>query len=108
MVVTHVAVQLLAVVGAAMERAVVRRVPARLLVAPPLRVAHLLGAAVELEGAGPGHGRQDLLQRPAPDVADRLSAEAHPGHAEAAARAGRMAILALYIIKTEKKTVLVN
>ena len=95
-VVLDVVVQQQAVVGAVFKRAMVRCVPARLLVAPPLGVGHGLVAAVGHVVVGPGHGRQDLLQRAAPDVADGLgAARALALHGEAAAPAGRVPILAL-------------
>jgi len=84
-------------VGAPLERALERRVLAEeRLVVPPLGVLEQLRAPVAPERAGEGHAGDDILQRPAPDVADWLAAgRASPVDANAAGIAHDVPVLAL-------------
>jgi len=91
-------------VGAPMERARERRVLAEeCLVVPPLGVLEQLRAPVAPERAGEGHAGDDILQRPAPDVADGLAAgRASPVDANAAGIAHDVPVLALATTKARR------
>ena len=93
-----------AAVGAAVDGAVVGRARERLLVPQLLREPDGLVAAVLLELAGSGRRRQELLERPAADVADGLGAgPALAIRAEATVGTPRMPVLAL-VCMVKKKT----
>lgn len=93
----HVAAEVPAEVGAAVERAWVRRVPAGLfLVGSDLGEPEDVLAAILLELAGPGHPGEDLLRGAAPEVADgELAAGALAVQPDAAVAAHRVPVLAL-------------
>uniref|UniRef100_A0A8R7PPG0 Uncharacterized protein n=1 Tax=Triticum urartu TaxID=4572 RepID=A0A8R7PPG0_TRIUA len=95
--VKDVTVEEAAAVGAAVERAAVRREEAcLLLVGARLGVPDGLAASVLLEPAGPGHAGEDLLHGTAPQVADGLAAAgALAVHADAALGARGVPVLAL-------------